>query len=198
MSCTMPCSEAFRANLTAYDRALEDVKDKNYKPYILAAGNYVACLFMTLPFLPPLPSYTFSPRPSSTSPSLLPTSLPSSHVPSFPVSRPHPPPSTPFLPSTLPPPQLLPFPSCRVPLPHIILPPSPLNPVLSIFPLPPIALPLFLLARVSFHSLCIRESGSCLILLDLGLHCVSVCLCVCLHCVSVCMFLSSLPRPLGN
>ena len=49
MSCTMPCSEAFRANLTAYDRALEDVKDKNYKPYILAAGNSPESLSMTLP-----------------------------------------------------------------------------------------------------------------------------------------------------
>jgi len=42
---------------------------------------------------------------------------------------------------------------------------------------------------VSLHSLllCIRESRSCLILLDMALQC-----------VSTCMFLFSLPRPLGS
>jgi len=38
-SCTVYCSEAFRASLTTYDRAAEDVKDTYYKPYILAAGD---------------------------------------------------------------------------------------------------------------------------------------------------------------
>jgi len=44
MSCTLPCSQAFRASLAAYDRALEDVKDTYFKPYILAACNYARYL----------------------------------------------------------------------------------------------------------------------------------------------------------
>ena len=51
-------SEAFRASLTAYDRALDDVKDTYCKPYILAAGDSPGCLFMTLPCLPPPPCFS--------------------------------------------------------------------------------------------------------------------------------------------
>ena len=43
MSCTMECSESFRASLTNYDRALEDVKDQYYKPYITIATISMAC-----------------------------------------------------------------------------------------------------------------------------------------------------------
>ena len=95
-----PCLKIHILLKQAYDRALEDVKDKYFKPYILAAGDYAGCLFMTLPPLPPIPSYMFPPHPTSTSLSLLPTSLPSSHAPSSPVSCPHPPLSNPFIPST--------------------------------------------------------------------------------------------------
>jgi len=90
MSSTLPCSEAFHASLTAYDRAVEVMKDTFFKLYILAAGDYAGCLSMTLPPLPPLPPYMF---PTSTPPSLLPTSLPFLHAPSPPALRPHPPPS---------------------------------------------------------------------------------------------------------
>ena len=64
-SCTMACSKMFHASLTDYDRALEDVKDQYYKPYSLAAGNTAGCLYLTLPSLPPLPSYMNPPRPTS-------------------------------------------------------------------------------------------------------------------------------------
>ena len=67
-SCTMKSSKTFRASLTVYDHALADVKDQYYKPYILAAGNTAGYLFMTLPSLPPLPSYMFPTCPTSTSP----------------------------------------------------------------------------------------------------------------------------------
>jgi len=43
-SCTMSCSKAFRASLTAYDLTMEVVKDTYFKPYILAAGNFPGCL----------------------------------------------------------------------------------------------------------------------------------------------------------
>jgi len=90
-SCTMFCSEAFHASLTDYGRAVEKAKDRYYKLYIYAADDFPECLFMTLFCLPPLPSHLYPPRPTSTPPSLLPTSLLSSHAPSHPASRPHPP-----------------------------------------------------------------------------------------------------------
>jgi len=62
VGCTLPCSEAFRASLTGYGRAVEDVKDTYHKPYILAASDYARCLFNTLPPLPPLPPHMFCPR----------------------------------------------------------------------------------------------------------------------------------------
>ena len=98
----MACSKALRASLTEtdYDYALEDVKDQYYKPYIHAASNSTGCRYMTLPSLPPLLSYMFPPRPISTYASLFTTSLPSCHAPPSPVSRSHPPPSGPPLPST--------------------------------------------------------------------------------------------------
>jgi len=39
----------------AYELAMEVVKDKYFKPYILAEGDFPGCLFMTLPRLPSLP-----------------------------------------------------------------------------------------------------------------------------------------------
>ena len=51
-SCTMSCSKAFRASFTDSDLAMEVVKDTYFKPYILAAGDFPGCLFMTLPRTP--------------------------------------------------------------------------------------------------------------------------------------------------
>ena len=99
-SCTMSRSKVFRASLTGYDLAMEVVKVTYFKPYILAAGDFQGCLFMNLPRLPPLPPHLDPPRPTSSPPSLLPTSLPFSHAPSPPTPRPHPPHSVPVLPST--------------------------------------------------------------------------------------------------
>jgi len=44
MSCTLPYSQALRASLAAYDRALEDVKDTYFKSYIFAVCNYARYL----------------------------------------------------------------------------------------------------------------------------------------------------------
>ena len=142
MGCTLPCSEAFRASLTVYARVVEDVKDKYYKPYILTAGDYLGCLFNTLPTHFPLPPHMFPPHLIPSPPSLLPTTLSSSHVPFPPAPRPHPPPSFQVIPSTSLP---LPPPSC----PCTSSPFSsygPLTVLLPIFPLPPITLPPFLLS----------------------------------------------------
>jgi len=189
IGCTLPCSEAFHASSTAYDREVEDVKDTYYKPYILAVGNYAGCLFNTLPPLPPLPPHMFPPHLIPSPPSLLPTSLPSLHAPSPPALCPHPPSSVPVLPSTslpLPPPSRpctsRPSHSYHSPAfpphcasPHFSSPSYHPATILSLF--------------TCLHSLLlrIRVSGGCLILLDIGLQC-----------VSVCMFLFSLPRPLGS
>jgi len=101
------------------------------------------------------------------------------------------------------PPSALLLPSTSIPLPppprpfaprpsHIILPPFPptsFSP-LSISIISPSQHSFFrYLNNTSLHSLLLRtrESGSSPILLDMGLHC-----------VSVCVFIFPLPRPLGS
>ena len=120
-----------------------------------------------------------SPRPTSLkAPSLLPNSFPSSHAPSSPVSRPHPPPSTPFIHSTfLPlPPPLRPF--VPLPFPSYHPPAFPPHPASLHFPSPSYRPPTIPSLLASLHSLLlrIRESGSCLVLHDMGLHSVFVCM----------------------
>ena len=90
------------------------------------------------------PLLMFPPLPNSTSPSLLPASLPSSLqvAPSSPVLHPNPPPSALLLPrrrggSTVPPLPLPPRPFTPRPF-HSYHSPTLPNPLLSIIPLPPI------------------------------------------------------------
>ena len=152
-----------------------DVENKKYKQYILAAGNSAACLFTTLPSLPPLPSYMLSPLPTSTSPFLHPTSFSSSLAPSSPVSRPTPAPllnsatSAPLLPSTSLPllPHPSPFASCPSPSYHPLT--CPPHPASLYYSSPSYHHPTIPSLLVSLHSLLLRmcESGSCLILLEL-------------------------------
>jgi len=187
--CTMSCRKAFRASLTAYDLTMEVVKDTHFKPYILAADNLPGCLFMTLPHLPPLPPHLYPPHPTSTPPSLLPPFLPSSYGTSPPALRLHPPPSVFILPSTfLPlPPSSLPCSSRPSPsYPPPVFPPHSDSPH---FPFPSYHPPTISSLLDSLHSLLlrVRSSGSCQLLLDMDLQC-----------VSVCMFLFSLPRPLRS
>ena len=189
MSFTMFCSEAFYACLSVYDCAVEKEKDRYYEPCIHAAGDSPGCLFMTLPCLPPIPSHLYPPRPTSTPPSLLSTSLPSSHAPFPPASRPHSPLCVPILSSTflsLPPPSR---PCTSRPSPSFHPPAFPPHPASPHFPSPSYRPPTIpsLLASLHFLLLRIRKSGSCPILLDIGLQR-----------VSVCMFLFSLPTAPGE
>jgi len=135
----MSCSKAFRASLTAYDLAMEVVKDAYFKPYILAAGDFPGCLFMTLPRLPPLPPHLY-PLSSHLLPFFPPLSLlrmlplPFLRAPTLPPQFPSSPPLS------FPSPLLLSH-AHPAPLPRIVLPPFPPTLLLLIFPLPPITLP---------------------------------------------------------
>ena len=175
----MFCSEAFLARLSDYGRAVEKEKDRYYEPHIHAAGSSLGCLFITLPCLHPLPSHLYPPRSTSNPPSLLPNCLPSSHALSPPALRPHPPPSVSVLPSTFlsPPPPSRPCTSRPSPSCHPLA--FPLHPASPHFPSPsyrPPTIPSLLASLHTLH-LRIRESGSCPILLDIGLQCVSLCVC---------------------
>ena len=122
----------------------------------------------TVVLIPPLPTYMLPLLPTFISHTLLPTPLPSSLAHSSPASHPSPPSCAPILPVQPP----LPSPSSLIPLRGPSYHPPTIPPLLA-----------------SLHALlfCIRKSGSCLILFDIKLHCVSVCL-----------FLFSLPKPLGS
>ena len=134
--------------------------------------------------IPPRPPHLYPSRPTSSPPSLLPPSLSFSHATPPPASHPHPPPR---LPSSLllsSPSHLLVSPARPAPLTHIVLPSSPPTLLLPIFPLPPIALPPFLLSLIvstpsfSAYVLLSRVRSS-------STWAFNVCLCVC----SCCLFL---------
>ena len=142
-SCTMSCSKAFRAGLTAYDLAMEVVKDTYFKPYILAAGGFPGSLAFPLfphtciPLVPPPPLLPFFPPLSLLR--MLPSPL---------LRAPTLPPQLPSSPPLSSPSHLLLSHARPAPLPHIIFPPFPPTLLLPIFPLPPIALPPFLLSLI--------------------------------------------------